>query len=117
MLETNGIKLGEDEAYVDELSKYRNLHVRLSFKTGTPENFELITNRPKEWFELQLKAVEHLYHQRVSFHIALVTDYADEYLINRLQRIAPELIEDIEYENVRLYSHIRRRMKDRGLLC
>jgi uncharacterized Fe-S cluster-containing radical SAM superfamily protein len=117
MLETNGINLGEDASYVDALSKYRNLHVWLSFKTGTPKNFELITNRPKEWFELQLKAVEHLYHQRVAFHIALVTGYADKYLITRLQRIAPELIDDLEYENVRIYSHIRRRMKERGLQC
>jgi len=40
MLETNGIKLGEDEKYVAELSKCHNLHVRLSFKTETPDNFE-----------------------------------------------------------------------------
>lgn len=117
VLETNGIKLGEDETYIDELSKCHNVHVRLSFKTGTPDNFELITNRPKEWFELQLKAVEHLYHKNVPFHIAIVKDYAHEYLIDRLHRIAPELIAEIEYENLKIYSHIRRRMKDRELLC
>ncbi len=117
VLETNGIKLGEDETYIDELSKCHNVHVRLSFKTGTPDNFELITNRPKEWFELQLKAVEHLYHKNVPFHIAIVKDYAHEYLIDRLHCIAPELIAEIEYENLKIYSHIRRRMKERGLLC
>lgn len=115
VLEKNGIKLGEDETYVDELSEYHTVHIRLSFKTGTPDNFELITNRRKEWFELQLKAAERLYQNKVSFHIALVADYAHHYLIDRLQCIAPELIDGIEYENITMYSHIRRRMKERGL--
>ena len=117
VLETNGIILGEDEKYVDELSKYHNLHVRLSFKTGTPENFELITGRPGEWFELQLKAVENLYYTNVSFHPAIVKDYADAYLIDRLWGISPEIIEGIEYESLRIYSYIRKRMKKRELLC
>ena len=117
VLETNGVKLGEDAASTLELSQCWNVHVRLSFKTGTPENFELITNRPKDWFELQLKAVGHLYNSQVSFHIAVVTEYAHEYLIERLRSItAPELIDGLEYENLKIYSHIQRRMKERGLL-
>ncbi len=116
VLETNGILLGEAEKYVDELSKYPNLHVRLSFKTGIPENFEQITNRPREWFELQLKAVENLYNKNVSFHPAIVKDYADAYLVDRLSDILPEIVGRIEYESLKLYSHIRRRMKERGLL-
>ncbi len=116
MLETNGIKLGEDETFVDELSKCHNVHVRLSFKTGTPDNFKLITNRPKEWFELQLKAAEHLYNKHISFHVALVTNYADEYLIDRLRALSQVISERIEYEDLKIYSHIRRRMKERGLL-
>ena len=116
VLETNGIKLGENEKYVDELSKCHNLHVRLSFKTGTPDNFERITNRPKEWFELQIKAVENLYHKNVSFHPAIVKDYADAYLVGRLSDISPEIVERIEYESLRIYAHIRKRMKERGLV-
>ncbi|MBE0516192.1 MAG: radical SAM protein [Methanophagales archaeon] len=116
ILETNGIKLGEDEQFVDSLSQCHNLHVRVSFKTGTPENFELITNRPREWFELQLKAVEHLYNHKASFHIAIVADYAHEYLLHQLQRISPAILKGVEYENLKIYSYIRRRMKERGLL-
>ena len=117
VLETNGIKLGEDEKYVDELSKCHNLHVRLSFKTGTPEKFTQITNRPKEWFELQIKAAKNLYNNNMSFHTAIVKDYADTYLVNRLSDISPEIVERMEYESLRIYSQIRKRMKERGLLC
>ena len=60
VLETNGIKQGEDEKYVAALSKCHNLHVRRSFKTGTPDN--------------------------------------------------------LEYENLKFYSHIKSQMKERGLL-
>lgn len=116
VLETNGIKLGEDEKYVDELSKCHNLHVRLSFKTGTPENFTQITSRPKEWFELQIKVAENLYNENVSFHPAIVKDYADAYLVQRLRDISPEIVERIEYESLRIYTHIRKRMRGRGLL-
>jgi uncharacterized Fe-S cluster-containing radical SAM superfamily protein len=116
ILETNGVALGDDESFVDELAQCRNLHVRISFKTGTPDTFELITNRPKDWFELQLKAVEQLYAKRVSFHVAVVLDYAHECLILRLRDIAPELVERLETEALKIYPHLERRMRDRGLL-
>ena len=116
ILETNGIKLGEDEKYVEELSKYHNLHVRLSFKTGKKGNFERITNRPREWFELQIKAAENLYTKNVSFHPAIVENYAESYLIDRLSDISPKIVERIEYESLRIYPHIRKRMVERGLL-
>jgi len=115
VLETNGIKLGEDEQFVKALSTCPNLHVRVSFKTGTPQNFELITNRPREWFELQLRAVEHLYTHKASFHVAIVAEYAHEYLLQRLRLIAPAILKSVEYEKLTIHSQIKRRMKERGL--
>jgi hypothetical protein len=61
--------------------------------------------------------VEDLHNKRVAFHVALVTDYADEYLIDRLRALSPVISEWIEYESLKIYSHIRWRMKERGLLC
>ncbi len=117
VLETNGIILGEDEKYVAELLKCHNLHVRLSFKTGTPDKFEQVTNRSREWFGLQLKAAKNLYDENVPFHTAIVKDYADVYLVERLRDISPEIAGRIEYESLRIYAHIRKRMKERKLLC
>jgi uncharacterized Fe-S cluster-containing radical SAM superfamily protein len=116
VLETNGIKLGEDEQFVDALAHCSNLHVRVSFKTGTPENFKLITNRPREWFELQLKAVEQLYHHNASFHVAIVAEYAHEYLLQRLRQISPAILKSVEYEQLTIHSPIQKRMKERGLV-
>jgi hypothetical protein len=58
-----------------------------------------------------------LYNKNVSFHTAIVEDYADAYLVQRLSGISPEIVERIEYESLRIYSHIRKRMRERGLLC
>jgi uncharacterized Fe-S cluster-containing radical SAM superfamily protein len=116
ILETNGIKLGEDENYVEDLTRYDNIHIRISFKTGNPENFEMITDRPKEWLEIQIKAVENLYScKKISFHPAIVEDYTNDYLIYRLNDISPEIVERIEYESLKIYPHIMRRMRERGL--
>jgi len=116
ILETNGMLMGADERFVAELAAYRNLHVRLSFKTGTPENFEQITNRPEEWFELPLKAAKSLYAHQISCHVAVVADYAHEYLLQRLRGIASELVDGLEVEPLRIYPEIERRLRARGLL-
>ncbi len=115
ILETNGIEIGRDESYAEDLSKFGNLHVRVSFKTRSPENFEIITGRPKEWFELQIKAVERL-HGKVSFHPAVVAEYAGEYLIKRLREISPEIPAKLEHESLVIYTHVKKRMRARGLI-
>jgi uncharacterized Fe-S cluster-containing radical SAM superfamily protein len=116
ILETNGIRLGKDERFVAELAAYRNQHIRLSFKTGTPDNFKQITNRPRAWFELPLKAAVSLYAHQISFHVAVVADYVNAYLLLRLRGIAPELVAGLELEPLRIYPHIERRLRARGLL-
>jgi uncharacterized Fe-S cluster-containing radical SAM superfamily protein len=116
ILETNGIRLGADERFVAELAAYRNLHIRLSFKTGTPDNFEQITNHPRAWFELPLKAAASLYAHQVSCHVAVVADYANEYLLLRLRGIAPELVAGLELERLRIYPEIELRLRARRLL-
>jgi len=115
ILETNGIEIGKDKDFSKELSGFRNLHVRVSFKTGNPENFELITGRPKEWFEIQIMAIKNLYENKISFHPAIVKEFFDEYLIRRLEKISPHLPSLLEYESLILYPHVEERMRKRGL--
>jgi len=49
ILENNGILLGLDRTYVKELSRFRNLHVRVCLKGYTPEEFSWLTDA-KKWF-------------------------------------------------------------------
>lgn len=74
ILETNGVLLGADEGYVQELRAFPNIHVRVSLKAGTPEGFERRTGARGEFAELPYRAIEHLRDSRVSFHVAAMTD-------------------------------------------
>ena len=74
ILETNGILFGSDPEYVEKLKKFRNIHIRVSLKAGTPEGFEKRTGAKGDFYELPFKAVENLKKAGLNFHVAAMTD-------------------------------------------
>ncbi len=48
--------------------------------------------------------------------ILLLANPQRGYLIERLSDISPETVERIEYESLRIYAHLRKRMRERGLV-
>lgn len=115
ILETNGILLGEDKEYVKELSKFNNIHVRVCIKGSNPEEFSYLTGA-KEGFNYQIKAVENLYNENVSFNIALVSfKKGKSELISRLKiKDLDKII--IEEEKIILYPSVRKRLSQEGIL-
>jgi len=116
ILETNGILLGLDRTYVKELSRFRNLHVRVCLKGCTPEEFSWLTGAEKNGFEYQLKALEYLRDEKLSFNIALVSTKKDKQnLFNKLIEMGLGKI-FIEIEEVKLYPSVKRRLEREGML-
>jgi len=74
ILETNGILLGYDKSYAEKLKGLPNLHIRLCIKGGNPQGFQLRTGALGEFYELPFHAVERLMQERLSFHIACMSD-------------------------------------------
>ncbi|MCP2520379.1 radical SAM protein [Candidatus Aminicenantes bacterium AC-335-B20] len=74
ILETNGILFGNDPEYVNKLKKFRNIHIRVSIKAGTPKGFERRTGAKGDFYELPFKAVENLKKAGLKFHVAAMTD-------------------------------------------
>lgn len=74
ILETNGILLGADEGYVRELTRYTNIHLRVSLKAGSPEGFQIRTGARGDFYELPYHAVRHLMKERISFNVAAMSD-------------------------------------------
>jgi len=115
ILETNGILLGADVTYVEELSKFKNLHVRVCFKGCNPEEFSMLTGAEKG-FEYQIKALEYLKDKKMNFNIALVStkkerkEFYDKLIGMDLGKI---MVED---EEIKLYPLVRKRLYDEGLL-
>jgi len=115
ILETNGILLGIDRTYVEELSKFQNLHVRVCLKGCNPEEFSMLTGA-KKGFEYQIKALEHLRDKQMSFNIALVSTKKDR------KQFFDKLVEMdlgkimVEEEEIKLYPLVRKRLSDEGIL-
>ncbi len=119
ILETNGILLGAFRDYAKEISRFKNVHVRVSLKGCTPEEFSKLTGANPEAFQLQLKALKNLLDFGVSMHPAVMLSFSSkeslERLTEELRRIDEELVEELEPEYVFLYPHVVKLMKKHGL--
>lgn len=114
ILETNGTLI--DATYAKELSRFKNLHVRVSIKGASPEEFSRLTGAYPRFFQLQLNALAHLLEAGVSVHPAVMLSFSTpdniEKLKRNLKRIHPSLVDNLEEEYVFLYPHVVKRLKE-----
>ena len=118
ILETNGILIGYDKSYAQALSKFSKIHVRVSIKGTTPEEFSKLTGAKPESFELQLKALSNLLDAGVSCHPAVMLSFSSKEgvkdLVEKLHTISPSLVSEFEEEYVFLYPHVQKRLARAG---
>ena len=114
ILETNGILIGKDEEYAKDLSRFKNLHVRVSLKGTCNEEFSRLTGAIPEGFDLQIRALENLVHYGVRTHPACMISFSPpeniKALRKRLKAIDPAF-EEFEVEELILYPHVEERLK------
>ncbi len=118
LLETNGILIGNDETYAQELARFPSIHVRVSLKGTCEEEFSLLTGAQPGAFKLQLKALEHLAACGVAVHPACMVSFSTEDRIKalrtRLAAIHPSFV-DFEEEEVILYPAVEERLRRMNL--
>lgn len=118
ILETNGILLGADPGYAEDLSRFPNLHVRVSLKGTCEEEFSRLTGAIPKGFQWQLKALENLLRQNVRAHPACMTSFSTPEKIaalkKRLRSIHPSFA-DFEVEELILYPAVAERIRKLGL--
>ena len=114
ILETNGILIGSDRTYAEELSTFHNLFVRVSLKGTCEEEFSRLTGSEPEGFKIQLRALEFLKEFGVRVHPASMISFSSRdniaALKKRLRAIDPAF-EDFEVEEVILYPAVEERLK------
>jgi len=123
LLETNGILLGNDEAYVRDLSEFGDyVKVRLSLKAGTPEAFQRKTGAKAEFFELPFKAIEHLKKYKVPYWVAamsgdpaIMPSEERHCLFERLVRHGEENIINFDEETADPFGITKRRLQESGI--
>jgi len=103
ILETNGILLGADKTYVEQLSEFKNLHIRVCIKGIDSEEFKLLTGA-ENGYEYQMKSLEFL------------RDSEDRQVFyDRLKELGLEKIM-LEEEEIKLYPQVKTRLKKEGVI-
>lgn len=115
ILETNGILIGNDKSYAEDLSQRRDLHVRVSLKGVTREEFSKLTKADEKFYKLQFKALENLKDEEVSYHASVMTMKDDlKNLRERLSRIDSSM--RLEKEKIKMYPPVKERMKEEEII-
>ena len=119
VLETNGMTLGNDLDYVKALTKYTRLHVRVSVKGDSPEQYHELTGADPESYELPYKAIQHLIDKGVSCNACLMASFSDEEGIQRVRErlydIHPGILKSLEVEEITLFPKVKERLNNSGL--
>ena len=119
ILETNGILVGSDPAYAEDLSKHRFVHVRVSLKGCSENEFATLTDAKPEGFTLQLEALKNLLQAGVKCHPAVMSSFSTkesmQQLLERLKSISHRLARDLEFEELILYPKVKRKIERHGL--
>ena len=109
ILETNGILIGHDPSYAKELSRFPNLHVRVSLKGVCPEDFTRLTGAIPEGFTLQIKALENLLEEGVDCYPAVMADFSSRQEVRNLRQRLKSIrsdFADFEKEELILYPFV-----------
>ena len=116
ILETNGMTLGHEPDFARQLSKFRNLHVRVSIKGTTKEEYRMLTGASSESYDLPYKALEHLMNAGVSCNVCLSVSFSDPENIKkaemRLAEIRPGLLKSLEKEHITLFPKVYKKLKN-----
>ena len=119
VLETNGMLLGNDTEYVLALSKYSRLHVRVSIKGDSPEQYHELTGAIPESYDLPYLALRHLIDAGVSCNACLMASFSDEAGIRRVRQrlmdIHPGILKSLEIERITMFPKVAQRLADKGL--
>jgi len=107
ILETNGILI--DKKYIKELSKFKNLYVRVSLKGVDEHTFELITGAEGQFFHNQLIALDLLKRHGISHKAAILYDLFTDDQIKTLK------IPDLEYETLIRYPFVLKNLSNKGI--
>ena len=119
VLETNGMNLGHDPEFAQQLARFRNLHVRVSIKGTNPEEYHTLTGARASSYALPFNALRNLIDAGVSCNACVMISFSDEDGIRavqeRLAAIHPGILKSLELEEITLFPKVAERLKKAGL--
>jgi len=120
VLETNGMTIGHDPEFAKELSRFNNLHVRVSIKGASKDEYLRLTGAMSSSYDLPYKALENLMAAGVSCNVCLSISFSSPENIKkaeaRLATIRPGLLKSIEKEHITLFPKVYQRLKKMNMM-
>ena len=114
-LETNGMTLGHDSSFAKELSRFKNLHVRVSIKGACEEEYVRLTGAMSSSYSLPFKALEYLIKENVSCNACVSISISSPENIKKVEKrlcdIRPGLLKSLEKEHITLFPKVYQRLK------
>jgi len=114
ILETNGILIGYDNSYAEELAHFENLYVRVSLKGATEQEFVTLTGAKSEGFGLQIKALENLHRAGVDAQPAVMASFSTPENLSSLRKRLGQIstgFDRFESEELILYGDVEERLR------
>ena len=119
ILETNGMTLGDDAMFAKSLTKYKNLHVRVSIKGCNPEEFHRLTGARACAYELPFRALQHLIEAGISCNACVSVSFSDAEGVRSVKQklisIHSGILRSLELERIKLFPKVRKRLSSEGL--
>jgi len=119
ILETNGMTLGNDASFAQQLAAFKNLHVRVSIKGTSQQEYHRLTDALPESYELPFKALKHLIDAGVSCNACVMISFSDEAGIQAVEKklfeTHPGLLKSLEKEHITLFPKVAKRLSKNGL--
>jgi uncharacterized Fe-S cluster-containing radical SAM superfamily protein len=119
ILETNGMTLGNDASFAEQLAAFKNLHVRVSIKGTSQQEYHRLTDALPESYELPFKALKHLIDAGVSCNACVMISFSDEAGIQAVEKklfeTHPGLLKSLEKEHITPFPKVAKRLSKNGL--
>ena len=119
ILETNGMTLGNDKMFAEQLASYKNLHVRVSIKGTSQEEYHELTDAIPESYEYPFRALKYLIDAGVSCNACVMISFSnDDGIRNVEQKLFeqhPGLLKSLEKERITPFPKVAERIAKKGL--
>jgi len=119
ILETNGMTIGNDPEFAQQLSRFKNLHVRVSIKGTSEDEYHKLTSAIPTSYQLPFKALRHLIDAKVSCNACVMVSFSDDIGIkkveDRLYKVHPGLLKSLEKEHITPFPKVAKRLSENGL--
>ena len=108
-----------DPEFAQQLSRFRNLHVRVSIKGTNPDEYHTLTGARPSSFELPFQALRNLIDAGVSVNACVMTSFSTEEGVEeakeRLAKVHPGILKSLELEKITLFPKVAQRLAKVGL--